>query len=741
MSLRLTQFLGYLNTHPYFGLLPVFVLFLIMLLSLVLLGDATQNSQSFERLYALLLIVNFSGVILLLGLIGHRIIRFVREFRSGVIGTRLALRLVIMFIVVAAVPVSAVYYFSLQFLQKGIDSWFDVRIEQALQDALELSRNSMDLRIKELVRENEQMAQELADGSDNLMAMRLSELHSRSDSAEFTLLSYAGRVIASSVRHGMALVPKKPEEAILFQVRQGYNYVGLDPIEDQGLFVRVVTLVPDLQPLQDPRILQSLYPVSGRVNDLLDNVNDAFAYYKELVYLRGPLMDSFVVTLSLVLISTLLTAVWVAFYASQRLIEPVRVLAAGTRSVASGDYNQQLPALSDDEFGSLVESFNDMTQKIALARDDVKQSQRQAERERAYLRAVLGGLTSGVLTLDQYYRIRTINAAARQILEVDFDSMMGKHLGGLVKQFEHMQEFVTTVLEGFGKQQQDWREQVVIFGSAGRKVLMCRGTTLSKRRDNTSGYVLVFDDITALIQAQRDAAWSEVARRLAHEIKNPLTPIQLAAERIRRKYLPDMSEQEAGVLDRSTHTIVQQVQAMEEMVKAFAEYAYVPKLHWQELDLHGLLEQVLELYRGHRNLRIVTEYLGGNVRLCADPGRLRQLLHNLLKNALEAVADRRDGQIRITTQLSQREQEAYVELRVEDNGPGIPEQMLDQLFEPYVTTKPKGTGLGLAIVKKIVEEHGGMVRAENLDGYGAVIIIRLPLNPHGGDKQGAADNE
>lgn len=726
---RMNSTLHYLRTHPLLSLLPVLLLFLMMLSSLTLLSDATQNSARFEQLYLQLLVINISGTLILVGLIGFRITRFIREFRAKVIGSRLALRLVTLFLLVSIVPVSAVYYFSLQFLEQGIDSWFDVRIEQALQDALDLSRNSMDLRVKQLLDETTTIALTL--GSEEGQAtLQLAELHRNSSSTELTLLTNSGRIIANSTQNDTDILPQKPDDAILMQVRQGYNYVGLETHQDGQIVVRIVTLLEHDNPFQSPPILQALHPVPDNIGTLLDSVNDSFANYKEMLFLREPLKNSFIVTLSLVLLITLLTSVWIAFFSTQRLVEPIRILALGTRSVAAGDYNQQLPLTSYDEFGSLVNSFNEMTRKIAQAQDQANRSQQQADRERAYLRALLGGLTSGVLTLDQRFKIRTVNASARNILEVEFESLMGQHLALLKDSHEHMQEFCSKVLQQFKQHSSDWQAQITIFTQHGRKVLMCHGTRLAERHQTLSGYVLVIDDITTVLQAQRDAAWSEVARRLAHEIKNPLTPIQLSAERLRRRYLSTLPEEEGKLLDRSTHTIIQQVQAMEEMVKSFSEYAYTPKLQLSMFNLNQLIEEVLELYKGNPHVEIKQQLETRLEPIQGDKGRIRQLLHNLLKNALEAVSQKSNAKVSLTSALHGNTPNGYIELRIEDNGPGIPQALFNQLFDPYVTNKPKGTGLGLAIVKKIVEEHGGIVNASNVPQGGACIMLRLPLYNH-----------
>jgi len=703
------------------GVIPIILLFGLLLVSLYLMGRATQNSEEFGRMYVTLLVTNVSLLILLVVLIGANMVRLWRQYRNRTTGVRLTLRLVVMFVILSMVPVSMVYWFSLDFIKRGIDSWFDVHFEQALEDSLELSRTVLDSRMRDLLRRTETMSTELENVPDDQALGILGNLSKDSDAGELTLLTINGKVIASSSSDPARVLPVFPNESIMLQLRQGVTYVGLDQISGLGLNIRVVV------PVAGPgnRLLQVLYPVPERLAVLTDNVQSTYARYDRLRYLRSWLKYSFALTLSLVLLLSLLTAVWAAFYAARRLVAPIRTLAIGTRAVAGGDYSRRLPLPSHDEFGVLVQSFNDMTSKIALAQEEARHSQRQVESQRAYLEAVLERLSSGVLVLDSKQVLRTANAAAGQILGVELNEMLGRPLSALAESHAHLEQFVQALAIPLEDGEQEWREEVTLFGAGGRQVLICGGASLPGVADAGSGYVVVFEDVTALIQAQRDAAWGEMARRLAHEIKNPLTPIRLSAERLRHKYLKSMPPAEADLLDRSTHTIVQQVEAMQEMVKAFSEYARPPKLHRHPLDLNLLINEVLDLYRGHVPVQWVLRLERGLPAIEADSGRFRQLLHNLIKNALEVLVDHPEGCITIVTRRIEESGFPFVELRVGDNGPGFPPGLLGTLFEPYVTTKPKGTGLGLAIVKKIVEEHGGMIVAENGDD-GACIVIRLP---------------
>jgi two-component system, NtrC family, nitrogen regulation sensor histidine kinase NtrY len=425
-------------------------------------------------------------------------------------------------------------------------------------------------------------------------------------------------------------------------------------------------------------------------------------------------------------------AVWVAFVAARKLVEPIQNMIEGTRSVARGDFTTRLPLPSRDEVGYLVSSFNEMTQRLSLAQEAARRSRAQVENERSYLGAVLTRLSSGVISVDANLSLKTANPAASAILGVELLQYLNKSLSPMSVENSLFGQFVSACRAHLEAGETEWREEMLLHGSGGRRMLMVSCTTLPGSGDVSAGHVIVFDDLTVLIEAQRDAAWGEVARRLAHEIKNPLTPIRLAAERMRRKYLGKLKGEDEDVLDRATHTIVQQVEAMKSMVNAFSEYARTPALEFTSLDLNALIGEVVELYRVREAGMVIQLKLDEALPLVyADAGRMRQMLHNLLKNAQEALEGRTDGWVKITTHYYHRRDEETAEIVVEDNGPGFNTDILGKVFEPYVTSKPKGTGLGLAIVKKLAEEHGGSIRAHNNPEGGARLIIRLPVTEAG----------
>jgi len=700
----------------------------LLLLSLYIMSGATEDSASFNQQYVLLLVTILIGLALLVAMIAANVIQLYKRYKAGESGSLLTTRLLIVFVIIAVLPVSVVYYFSVDFLHRGIDSWFDVRIEKALDDSLELSRSTLDSRLRDLLRSTENLAEEVADESEASAVLRLDDLRARSGASEMTLFDGSDIVASSSAGDKIVINPNRPDEAIFSDIGRGRNYAGLDTIPDVGLQIRIMVRVPLIRADLGVRSLQALYPVTARQKQLADSVQDAFSTYTELVYLRSPLKYSFTLTLTLALLLSILSAVWAAFYTARKLVAPISDLAQGTAAVAAGDYSKRLPLPANDELGFLVQSFNQMTRRIERARNDAELSRHQVDEQQAYQACVLSNLSSGVITLDAKRCLQTYNEAANNILSVDLKPLYGKSFSELATLHGSLSRFVEIVLEQLEKNQQ-WREEITLFGVSGRQILVCRGVPMTSTLEASGDTLIVFEDVTTLVQAQRNAAWGEVARRLAHEIKNPLTPIQLSAERLRHKYLDTMDKESAQVLDKATHTIVQQVEAMKEMVNAFSEYARAPQIKLEALNLNTLIDEVLDLYRDEETgLRINLSLDPVMPHVEADEGRLRQLLHNVIKNAIEAMQDQAaPPEISIRTLCMQESKCRYVELRIEDNGPGWSSDVQSELFEPYVTSKQGGTGLGLAIVKKIVEEHGGMVMAEDRAEGGASVVIRLPV--------------
>ena len=722
------------------GARPIVALGLVLLGSTYLMSNATQDSARFGELYSVLLAVNAAALIGLGVLIAWNLYHLLHQARERRPGAKLTVRMVVVFVVLSVTPVTIVYYFSLQFLHRGIDSWFDVRIEAALDDALDLSRTALGVRMRELLAQTARIASDLEPLAAERAAGALDDARRLSGASELTLIGANGHIVGSSNADPTAVVPSSPGESIMSQARGSGDYIGLDDIGGSGLHVQVVVSVPSREATGETQLLQALFPVTERMDTLAHRVESASAKYRELSYLRKPLKLSFTLTLSIVLLVSLFTAVYAAFRSARRMVAPLQDLSEGTKAVAAGDYETQLPGAAQDEIGFLVASFNEMTRQLKRAHDETRESQLLVESQRAYLEAVLRRLATGVLTLDAERRLVTANRAATEILGVDLDAMIGSTLETLADRHPELDPLVHALFERIEETTteglREAREEVRVATPRGRRVLVCSAAALA----GGEGDVIVFDDVTEFIEAQRSAAWSEVARRLAHEIKNPLTPIQLAAERLRYKYLHKVQSIDAAQMDRLTRTIVEQVESMKEMVNAFSDYARTPAVRPIPIDLNALVLDVVELYRSASPAVRFETCLGQSLaRAHADPDAMRQVLHNLLKNAVEACGDSDRPLVRAETRAGSVHDQAMVELEVQDSGDGFQDEILDRIFEPYVTSKAKGTGLGLAIAKKIVEEHGGTVSGHNGPNGGARITVHLPVadpssaSAHGGD--------
>lgn len=705
--------------------LSIGILFSGVLISLHLMSTATQDASQLGRMYSSLVLINILASILLLGLIVANVYWLFKQWRKKAAAATLTARMILLFSLLSLTPALIVFYYSMQFLERNIESWFDVRIDQAMEDALQLGQAALDERMRNLLKQTEQVAQALSESPVSLLAIRLGEWHESVEDSEMTVFSKLGRIVAFSGAESEVIVPDLPEIGILLRVRQGKPYVGLESSSGTMYIRTVVSFIAD-----DSLFLQATYPVPYRLASLAETVESAYIHYKRLTFLRNSLKITFALTLSLVLSLSLMASLWAAFMSIRRMIAPVRYLALGTRAVAEGNYEKRLPVKRHGELGFLVESFNTMTEKIAQARDEAQRLRQEAESQRAYLETLLAHLSSGVLSFDCDMKLLTTNQAANAILHGELQQYVGWPIAVLTGAYPHLSDLMDSLEPLLRETKGAWRKELSLQGISGRQELLCRGTPLFHRGGIWCGAVLVIDDVTALIQAQRTTAWGEVARRLAHEIKNPLTPIQLSAERLKYKLGKSLNPTDHEVLDRSTRIIVQQVEAMKTMVNAFAEYARPSTVQLQQVDISSLVDEVAALYPPPSGLEIELDLCRSLPLILADPIKIRQLLHNLIKNAQEAVVSASCilGKMQIKTLQIEENHRCYIEIQLSDNGPGISSEQLDRIFEPYVTTKAKGTGLGLAIVKRIVEEHGGSIRIDTqCQNKGAAFLIRFPI--------------
>jgi PAS domain S-box-containing protein len=700
--------------------------FVVGLLLLALLFQASGDSAGFSDSLPILFL---GGSVLggaLLGLLGWRMWWLQKRIRRGVFGAKLTLKLLLMFGVVALLPVLMVYGASVFFLNRSIETWFDVRVDNALASGVNLGQAALDDLLQDLDKKAQRIALSLSDQGAGSVITALSTLREQSAVQELTLFDERGGVIAHVGGERGTLLPMLPDRTVLWQVRQQQPYSSVEEADERGLVMRVLVPVYTVSFSGETRVLQLVQPVPSSLARDAQAVQEAYREYQQISLSRLGLKRIYGAALTLTLLLALLLTFVIAYLLSDRLGAPLRTLARGTRAVAKGDFSQMPSVASRDELGVLIQSFNRMTRQLSDAREEVAQNHQETEQAKAFLERVLANLSSGVVVLDENQRIRTANSAAAQILGAAVGELEGRLLIALGVPESPLRSFGETVSKRFAEQAGEWSEQIDYTEHGDKQTLLLRGTHLPAGVER--GYVLVFDDMTKLIDAERNAAWSEVARRLAHEIKNPLTPIQLSAERIARKLGGKLDHPDTEFLDRATQTIVNQVAAMKSMVDAFAGYARMPRAKLAPLDLNALVHEILSLYDG-KSLGLELHLDPALPPVVGDPTLLRQVIHNLLQNAQDALAGHTAPRVEVSTSLSA---DAAC-LAVNDNGGGFPEHLMTRLFEPYATTKAKGTGLGLAIVKKIVEEHQGKIQIENLKTGGAAIRIALPVQRANGE--------
>jgi nitrogen fixation/metabolism regulation signal transduction histidine kinase len=703
--------------------LPVLAVAVLLGAALLLANDTAGGESRLGAWYPWMLGACALALIVLLAVIAQRLWRLRGELRAQAPGARLNRRVLLMLIVLALPPVVVVYAFALNFLNATIDTWFNVRMEHALDDALEIGRVYIDERLRTAQQSAAAGAQQLADVADADLQARVDTLIDAQGAIQISVFGADQAVLATASSDPQLLTPLVPDSAALLQVQGAGRYAAAEPVGAR-LVLRVVQPLPGATP-GAAHLLQALYPLPARLQPLTAGVEQAKSDFQRLKYLHGSLKLTFTLVLTFVLLLSVLFALMVAFGIARRLTAPIGRLATATRAVGAGRYDTPLPVRGDDELGFLLASFSQMQRELELSNARLTRSAEETENQRVYLKAVLERLSAGVLGLDRDGVLRTANRAAETILEAPLSRHLGQHLTSVRGEFPALAPLLDSILKHVREGAREWREEVVVERGGERRVLMLRGTELGGSGDD-AGVVAVFDDLTQLDRAQRDAAWAEVARRLAHEVKNPLTPIQLAAERLRRRFIGRLPPDEAEVLDRATHTIVAQVEALKAMVNAFGDYSRPPQIDTRPLSLHALIGEVLDLYENDQRIQLTRRFAPGDPVLRADAGRLRQLLHNLLKNSLEAIGDTRKPHIEVSTCDIVENGQNWIDLAIADNGPGLPEGFSERWFEPYTTSKSRGTGLGLAVAKKIAEEHGGNIRAETRSAGGAVFTLRLP---------------
>ena len=759
---------------------------------LFLLAAASDNTRLFDEYYAWILGANICVGLGLFAVVCFLLARLYSRYRRGRFGSRLMTRLVMMFALMGILPGIVIYTVSVQFVSRSIESWFNVKVESALESGLNLGRTALEASLKDLRQKARSASSELSEMSDGSMSSQLPRIAERNQLDEALVISGSGRLIASTGGKLTELLPDMPTAAMLARARsiEGFGIIegestpagntrpsdsvessgslkapgssgksghqGLSApskkMRSDGLHLRVVLAIPNSGSLlnlrSEMRYLQAIQPVPEQLAINAEALRAAYSEYQERSLARSGLRKFYLVTLTLVLLLAVFAAMVSAFLLATDLAQPLLLLAEGTKAVAEGNLSPRPIVASSDELGTLTQSFNTMTMQLADARVAVERNSRALEDAKAYLESVLANMSAGVMVLDDQLRLVTFNASVARILHHELSPFVGHAFA----EVNALTAFSEPIIQAFSSQNAQsagnepepdgphWQQQIEIprrvIGQNvdGEITLLVRGSRLPV--GSGIGHVVVFDDISDVISGQRSAAWAEVARRLAHEIKNPLTPIQLSAERLMMKLQSKLDTSDAALLERGTNTIVNQVLAMQQMVDNFRDYAKTPPPVLQSLDLNALIAEILELYAGGEHAHAIhTRFSPDLPRILGDATQMRQVVHNLLQNAQDATSEIKDKQrepeIVIATETihypdADGTERIAVRLSVADNGPGFDAKLMARAFEPYITSKPKGTGLGLPVVKKIVEEHGGRIELQNRkEGHGAKVLILL----------------
>ncbi len=692
----------------------------------VLLASTTENPGLFGELDIPLLVLVVFGTTGLLSLIAVQIIHLGRIYPRREPGWNLIRRMVRTFVGLALIPVVLICAFAVVFIRNSIRSWYAPPVTRVVHTAVALSRGAIDDTLKKDLHITRRLARNLALTAPSAWPFLLGRLRSQSHALDVVLLDSNGRIVAMDSAFPFLLLPPTPSRAALEEATHASTNVVLSPGQGHHYTVRAVVPVPTSDPFARPLVLEAVFPVSGHETRTARQVEKAYARYEELTLLRRPLTWSLILTLILVTLLGVLALVTAALYFARRIVAPVDELVGAIGAVAEGRLDVRLETTGDD-FGPLKRPFNRMIGRLETAQRTAEEHRQREEHERALLETVLAHLSAGVLVFDERRVLELANEAARRLLGLNREQDVGRDVGALRAAHPALEDFFATVDELLPASQEEIRREIVLGGGRRRRVVVARVTALPELPGIGRGGAVVFEDLTDLLEAQHDAAWGEVARRMAHEIRNPLTPIQLTAERIGHRFFDRLSESDRAWLQHAVETIVRQVEALQNMVRAFGDYARAPDLRFTRFDLSALTAEVADLYRGrYPHIEIVTDLAEPAPLIEADEERIRQVLHNLLRNALEALYGQTKGQVLLRVRYDLVQGDA--ELLVEDNGPGFSPVMLEHAFEPYTTSKPRGTGLGLAITKKIIEEHGGHTLLSNRAEGGARIAVVLPVN-------------
>ena len=719
--------------------LLITLFFLLTAISLFLSINALMESSKISQYNDLLFLSNFSCVAILIGLIFKEMRDLLKKAKKRVAGSRITLKIVLTFIVLSILPLTTIYAFSIYFINKSIESWFKVEISNSLENSVALSRESLDLNLKKLLRDTKLMVSELRPNkkgqeridlrslrdpsnfiSSNKNLIRTENLQvllKKSDAEEIAVLDEKGGVIASINKLGN-LIPSVPIESLLLQLNNSQEYITLEPTTTDQLFARVALKFKNGQ---SENILHVLYRLPSIVNFLALTVEEGIAKYNELAYLRTKLRLSFTLTLTLVLLFSVIGSIWAAIFLSRLLTKPIADLTQGTKTIAAGNYATEIERQSNDDLGALVMSFNEMTRQIAASTEKIKS-------QRNYLNVLMRQLSSGLLSISETGICLSVNSAIFNILGVKENEVINKHINAVEFSQNSITELFTKIYNSTNSGETQWQFTTSISNGNWKKEILCRGIRIKAFEEHRAAHLVNIEDITIILQAQKEAAWSEVARRLAHEIKNPLTPIKLSAERMNIKYGMSLLKPEQEKFSKLTNTIIQQVDIIRDMVDEFSGYAgNASREKKQKLNLDQLIKNVIELFSDIEDVNRIQFYSSSSKKqVFGCNASLSRMLTNLITNALEASDKKNKKKVDILSKSIISSKNKRHIIIIKDYGNGISNKMMYKIFDPYVTTKSQGRGLGLPIVKKIVEDHNGSIKLRSDKRKGTRVFVVLP---------------
>jgi len=694
---------------------------------LILLAQSLSNNELVSNdTFIVLLVISIAFVVCLFFLIIFQVFKLLQSVRKEITGSKLTLRLVIAFGLMVLIPVSIVYLVSVNFLTKSIESWFDVRVESALEGGLNLGQKTIDILIDDIELKGKSIAYAIANKPYEKREDILIDLREKFSISSAVLYKSDGSISAISESNPIIRSSTLSLEDIR-RVQNGY-FGRIEETKNKNLLLKAFIPIfyndknQTIDLIGSEEILMLSQPVPESISKMAISVESVFEEYQQLRYSRNSLKIIYTLTLTIVLMLAILTSVAISFVLSRRFTRPLSLLSEATNQIAKGNYKKIIPEVGKDELGTLVKSFNSMTYQLETATKNSKKNRKHLEEARAFLDATLTNLVTSIVVIDKNINIKLYNKSAAKLLNFKSSNMVGENLKNAIQDMKKFHSVITFIEDSLGKKNKatDISKEIVLGSQEDEKTLILKLSALHE--SSGISYILVLEDISTVAKAQRQIAWSEIARRLAHEIKNPLTPIQLSAERVQNKIINKLNEADKELLNKSTNTIIKQVDALKLMVNEFAEYSRTPSVVRKTINIAELIDEISYLYSDN-NIEIKKNYPKKIKEIKIDENKFRQVLVNIFDNSKAATENIKNPKIIITVKNNKKS----IMLKIEDNGIGIPTEIIDKIYEPYVTSKKTGTGLGLAIVNKIIEEHSGNIEIKNTKPNGVCILITLPL--------------